>query len=471
MKMSDIFEQEAPRGAAFISGRAAKKKAAGQLQMPSGGDEELARIIASFIPGISSIADTYDAIQAAKSGQYGDAALSSVLALLGLVPFAGVTKSAVSNFLKTNPKLAQQITGKAAQVDDLAAAKPATARAPDVPPAATRAPEVPPAATRAPEVPPAATRAPEVPPATARAPEVPPAATRASEVPPAATRAPDEISPSQAVRDFQKVQAAPTEIERLKTLAGIKSADAAADVASKASKADDVKPVAPVAQAASKADDVKPVAPVAQAASKADDVKPVAPAAQAASKVDDVAKQAGKVDDAPKLSTAQKVAAGGAAAAAVGGTAMLARTASPGAVSTTQAANTVPNAAMTQATSAGLSTNAQSDKNEPSTTTQSDKPGSAQAASTGQSAATSQPAAQTAPNLDSMSFNQAFAAARKAATAAGHPSTGQFTWKGKKYQTNVQGEPYVSMSKQTPVNIAEQQNDLYRILMISNYKR
>lgn len=53
---------------------------------------------------------------------------------------------------------------------------------------------------------------------------------------------------------------------------------------------------------------------------------------------------------------------------------------------------------------------------------------------------------------DSMSFGQAFAAARKKAAEAGSASTGQFTWRGKQYQTNVKGEKYVPMSKQRKVS-------------------
>ena len=49
------------------------------------------------------------------------------------------------------------------------------------------------------------------------------------------------------------------------------------------------------------------------------------------------------------------------------------------------------------------------------------------------------------PDLDSMSFGKAFAAARKAHGGAG----GVFTWKGKEYQTNIKGEKYVT--KPTPV--------------------
>jgi hypothetical protein len=62
---------------------------------------------------------------------------------------------------------------------------------------------------------------------------------------------------------------------------------------------------------------------------------------------------------------------------------------------------------------------------------------------------------------DDMTFGQAFAAARKAATEKGAKSTGQFEYKGKQYQTNIQGkgapkapeEKYVAPTKQTKVDI------------------
>ena len=60
----------------------------------------------------------------------------------------------------------------------------------------------------------------------------------------------------------------------------------------------------------------------------------------------------------------------------------------------------------------------------------------------------------TKPNYDSMSFGDAFKAAREAAKAKGAESTGQFTYKGKDYQTNVAGEKYVAGKKQTKVNEA-----------------
>lgn len=50
-------------------------------------------------------------------------------------------------------------------------------------------------------------------------------------------------------------------------------------------------------------------------------------------------------------------------------------------------------------------------------------------------------------------FGQAFAAARKAAAEKGAKSTGQFEYQGKKFQTNVKGEKYVPMAKQTKVDI------------------
>ena len=72
-------------------------------------------------------------------------------------------------------------------------------------------------------------------------------------------------------------------------------------------------------------------------------------------------------------------------------------------------------------------------------------------------AAGQQGGAPSQADIDKMSFGQAFAAARKAAKAAGHESTGQFTWKGKQYQTNVQGEPYVPMNQQKKVTFAAAQ--------------
>jgi len=50
------------------------------------------------------------------------------------------------------------------------------------------------------------------------------------------------------------------------------------------------------------------------------------------------------------------------------------------------------------------------------------------------------------------SFSQAFKTAREKATEMGKPSTGQFQFKGKDYQTNVKGEKYVAPSKQTKVD-------------------
>ena len=61
------------------------------------------------------------------------------------------------------------------------------------------------------------------------------------------------------------------------------------------------------------------------------------------------------------------------------------------------------------------------------------------------------PKAADSSSNDSMTFGQAFNAARKAAAEKGAESTGRFTWKGKEYQTNVKGEKYVSRSKQTAV--------------------
>jgi hypothetical protein len=55
------------------------------------------------------------------------------------------------------------------------------------------------------------------------------------------------------------------------------------------------------------------------------------------------------------------------------------------------------------------------------------------------------------PSSKPMSFSQAFKSAREKATTAGSPSTGQFEFKGKKYQTNVAGEKYVPAAQQTSV--------------------
>ena len=63
---------------------------------------------------------------------------------------------------------------------------------------------------------------------------------------------------------------------------------------------------------------------------------------------------------------------------------------------------------------------------------------------------TQEPAKQEAPK---QTFAQAFAAARKAAAEKGAKSTGQFEYQGKKFQTNVKGEKYVPMAKQTKVDI------------------
>lgn len=76
---------------------------------------------------------------------------------------------------------------------------------------------------------------------------------------------------------------------------------------------------------------------------------------------------------------------------------------------------------------------------------------------------TATPASTTSTGGDSkpMSFGQAFAAARKAATEKGVKTTGQFEYQGKKYQTNIRGtgtakkpqEKYVSAGKQTKIGV------------------
>ena len=60
------------------------------------------------------------------------------------------------------------------------------------------------------------------------------------------------------------------------------------------------------------------------------------------------------------------------------------------------------------------------------------------------------------PN-DDMSFGQAFKAARSAAGGG----DGQFTWRGKQYQTNLANEPYIPVSRQRVVNSEAVNRDEY----------
>jgi hypothetical protein len=55
------------------------------------------------------------------------------------------------------------------------------------------------------------------------------------------------------------------------------------------------------------------------------------------------------------------------------------------------------------------------------------------------------------PAAPKQTFGQAFAAARKSAEEKGSKSTGQFDYEGKKYQTNIKGEKYVPVNKQTKI--------------------
>ena len=66
-------------------------------------------------------------------------------------------------------------------------------------------------------------------------------------------------------------------------------------------------------------------------------------------------------------------------------------------------------------------------------------------------AASKAPETPKALEAPKQTFGQAFAAARKAAAEKGVKSTGQFEYQGKKFQTNIKGEKYVPMSKQTKV--------------------
>ena len=51
-------------------------------------------------------------------------------------------------------------------------------------------------------------------------------------------------------------------------------------------------------------------------------------------------------------------------------------------------------------------------------------------------------------DLNKLQFTEAFKTSREQATAAETPSTGQFEWRGKKFQTNVEGEKYVPQDQQ-----------------------
>lgn len=62
------------------------------------------------------------------------------------------------------------------------------------------------------------------------------------------------------------------------------------------------------------------------------------------------------------------------------------------------------------------------------------------------------------PAEKEMTFGQAFAAARKKAGGGG----GVFTYKGKKYQTNVKGEKYLKQSKLKSVDEAVDHKELYK---------
>jgi hypothetical protein len=84
--------------------------------------------------------------------------------------------------------------------------------------------------------------------------------------------------------------------------------------------------------------------------------------------------------------------------------------------------------------------------------------GTAQA-STGDSTRTP---ATAKPAEKEQSFGQAFAAARKKAGGAG----GVFTYKGKKYQTNVKGEKYLKQSKLKSVDEATDHKELYKTIRL-----
>jgi hypothetical protein len=100
-----------------------------------------------------------------------------------------------------------------------------------------------------------------------------------------------------------------------------------------------------------------------------------------------------------------------------------------------------------------------------------EKPAARPAAAPAVPAAKPAPAAPNANN--ELSFGQAFTAARRAATAAGNPASGKFTWQGKDYQTNLAGEDYLKPDKLTTVPATStNENKSYTALnkMLNEYK-
>lgn len=450
--------------------------------------KSLNRILLGLLPGVGTALDIDDAITAAKKGDLGDAAAASVFAVLGLVPLAGApTRAALKaakDFIKLNPKFLQRAQGAKptparvepaldpapgtlpaarAQVDRAYPPTGGTAGRVETPPLgntpATGAnrldPRVEPPMVK-PEADPAriaalagvttaagtagklagkgdevadiarlsgaadtATDAGRV---VRAADEVPSAATAARSADNAvdtgrATRAADDVPTATVAKAADDVPAATT---------AARSTDDAADAA-KATRASDDVPTAAAggasaARVVSKGDEVADASRVtrasddaadtAKAGKRADDVKDAAPVAAAggrlASKADDVA-------DAGKLTRAQRAAIAGAAAVGAGGAGYLAS-----------------------------------------------RP---DAASSGSSAATGQ-AAKPAdrPNLDTLSFGQAFAQARRLAAQQGSAGQGQFTWRGQKYQTNIAGEPYVPAGQQIKINEVDELTAIKKLL-------
>lgn len=401
MKITELIEQTDPvQGAGYISGRAARRKARGEVQtgpeQMSQGGEDAARLIISFFPGISSVYDARDAIDAARRGEYGDAAMSSAFALLGLVPLVGAGKagaqqvsSAVKNFISKTP-----LANKAAAT---------AAKAPDTLPAQTSQ-----AASKAPEAPP----------------------TKATQ---AASKAPEE--PSALLGPDGKPMKSQTSQEKPTGLVGA-----------------DGKPLASTAGPTAGA--------VKSAASQSDVTKGMAAGADSAGLGKGVAPGV-KVADTPAPVKAKPIVPNAVKAGAVGGAAL-------GGAAMLGAMSDNPEQDMGAGKPTPATDKTKSDQTTSKTTTKADQTASKDVTKP-EPTTTSKT---TAPNIDSMSFNQAFAAARKAADAQGVGPTGQFTWRGKQYQTNRQGEPYVPMNQQTPVQISEMvfYDDLYKIIKMANYK-
>jgi len=373
----------------------------------------LTRTLLSLLPGIGTALDVEDAIAAAKKGELGDAATASVFAALGLIPVVGApgraALKAAKEFVQNTPGFLQRAKG----------IKPAPARVdPPLDPAPGSV-----AAHRA-QIDKA-----YPPPATGSSGRVEPQLGNTATT--GANRLDPRVDPPPI-----KPEADPA---RIATLAGVTTA--AGTAGKLAGKGDEVSDIARVAnasdttadagRAARAADDV----PTATVAKTADEVPAAASAARTAGKGDDVAdasRATNKVDDAAAAGKRSDDIKGAAPVAAAGGrlASKADNVADAGKLTRAQRAAIAGGAA---AGAAGIGYLA-------------NKPNSA-ADSTGQAA---MPADK--PNLDTLSFGQAFAQARRLAAQQGRAGQGQFTWRGKQYQTNIEGEPYVAADQQIKIN-------------------